>query len=95
MPGVLIVEAMAQVAGYSYCRKIGNRSDKSCFCHIDSAKFREARCSGDQLRLEVRSLKLKPSVAKIHAVATVDGAVAAEADIICRLVDNTEVAAAQ
>jgi 3-hydroxyacyl-[acyl-carrier-protein] dehydratase len=96
MPGVLIVEAMAQVAGVFVLNRMENRAEKLVFlATIDSAKFRRPVVPGDQLRLSVKFLKLKPSVAKIHGEATVDGVIAAEADIVCRLMDNTEGASGQ
>lgn len=89
MPGVLIVEAMAQTAGVLVLNRIQNRSEKLVFlAMIEQARFRKPVVPGDQLRIEVVFLKLKPSVAKIHAVATVDGVVVAEADLMCTLSDR-------
>ena len=74
MPGVLIIEAMAQTAGVLVLNRIKNRAEKLVFlAMIEQARFRKPVVPGDQLRIEVVFLKLKPSVAKIHAVATVDG----------------------
>jgi 3-hydroxyacyl-[acyl-carrier-protein] dehydratase len=96
MPGVLIVEAMAQVAGVFVLKRMENRDDKLVFlATIDSAKFRRPVIPGDQLRLSVKFLKMKPSVVKIHCEATVDGAIAAEAEMVCRLLDNASPAASQ
>lgn len=89
MPGVLIIEAMAQVAGILVLNRMQDRDSKLVFlAAIQEAKFRRPVMPGDQLRIEVKFLKLKPSVAKIQCQATVDGAVAAEAELICTLVDN-------
>lgn len=89
MPGVLIVEAMAQTAGVLVLNRIQNRSEKLVFlAMIEQARFRKPVVPGDQLRIEVVFLKLKPSVAKIHAVATVDGVIVAEADLMCTLSDR-------
>lgn len=89
MPGVLIVEAMAQTAGVLVLNRIKNRAEKLVFlAMIEQARFRKPVVPGDQLRIEVVFLKLKPSVAKIHAVATVDGVVVAEADLMCTLSDR-------
>ena len=89
MPGVLIVEAMAQTAGVLVLNRIQNRSEKLVFlAMIEQARFRKPVIPGDQLRIEVVFLKLKPSVAKIHAVATVEGVVVAEADLMCTLSDR-------
>ncbi len=89
MPGVLIIEAMAQTAGVLVLNRIKNRAEKLVFlAMIEQARFRKPVVPGDQLRIEVVFLKLKPSVAKIHAVATVDGVVVAEADLMCTLSDR-------
>ena len=89
MPGVLIVEAMAQTAGVLVFNRIQNRTGNLVFlAMIEQARFRKPVVPGDQLRIEVVFLKLKPTVAKIHAVATVDGAVVAEADLMCTLSDR-------
>ena len=91
MPGVLIIEAMAQVAGVLVLSKIENRASKVVFlATIENAKFRKPVLPGDQLRIEVTFLKLKPSVAKMQCKATVDGNLAAEADLVCTLVDNPQ-----
>jgi 3-hydroxymyristoyl/3-hydroxydecanoyl-(acyl carrier protein) dehydratase len=90
MPGVLIVEAMAQVAGVLVLNRMEDRNSKGVFlATIDQAKFRKPVVPGDQLRIEVDFLKLKPSVAKMKCVATVDGATVAEAELVCTLVDRS------
>jgi len=90
MPGVLIIEAMAQVAGVLVLSKIPDREKKLVFlATVEQAKFRKPVVPGDQLRIEVNILKLKPSVAKMHCEASVEGARAAEADLVCTLVDKT------
>jgi beta-hydroxyacyl-ACP dehydratase FabZ len=89
MPGVLIVEAMAQTAGVLVLSKIPDRDKKLVFlATIEQAKFRKPVVPGDQLRIEVNILKLKPSVAKMHCDATVAGERVAEADLLCTLVDK-------
>ena len=89
MPGVLIIEAMAQTAGVYVLSRIPDRDNKLVFfATIENAKFRRPVVPGDQLRIEVTFLKLKPTVAKMRGVATVDGVVAAEAEMMCRLVDK-------
>ena len=91
MPGVLIIEAMAQVAGVLVLNRIEDRASKAVFlATIEEAKFRKPVVPGDQLRIEVNFLKLKPSVAKIQAKATVDGALVAEAQLVCTLVDKAK-----
>jgi 3-hydroxyacyl-[acyl-carrier-protein] dehydratase len=90
MPGVLIIEAMAQVAGVLVLSRMQDRDRKLVFlATIEQAKFRKPVVPGDQLRIEVNLLKLKPSVAKMHCEATVEGARAAEADLVCTLVDKS------
>jgi 3-hydroxyacyl-[acyl-carrier-protein] dehydratase len=89
MPGVLIIEAMAQVAGVLVLSKIPDREKKLVFlATVEEAKFRKPVFPGDQLRLEVNILRLKPSVAKMHCEATVDGVRVAEADLVCTLADR-------
>ncbi|HUS08784.1 MAG TPA: 3-hydroxyacyl-ACP dehydratase FabZ [Bryobacteraceae bacterium] len=89
MPGVLIVEAMAQVAGVLVLNRIPNRAEKLVFlATIEQARFRKPVVPGDQLRIEVKFSRLKPSAAKIHGEATVNGVVVAEADLMCTLVDK-------
>src|ERR1700694_2393788 len=96
MPGVLIIEAMAQVAGVLVLNRISDRKEKLVFlAPIENAKFRRPVVPGDQLRLEANFLKLKPSVAKIQARATVDGVLVAEAELVCPLMDTREQEARQ
>jgi beta-hydroxyacyl-ACP dehydratase FabZ len=91
MPGVLIIEAMAQVAGVLVLHRMEDRENKLVFlATINEAKFRRPVVPGDQLRLEAVFVKLKPSVAKVRCTATVDGAVVAEAELVCTLMDNSE-----
>lgn len=89
MPGVLIVEAMAQVAGVLVLREIPDRANKLVFlAGVDNAKFRRPVLPGDQLRIEMKVVKKKASVAKMLGVATVDGAVVAEVEVLCKLADR-------
>jgi 3-hydroxyacyl-[acyl-carrier-protein] dehydratase len=89
MPGVLIIEAMAQTAGVLVLHRMQDRESKLVFlATIEEAKFRKPVVPGDQLRLEVTFLKLKPSVAKMQCTATVDGAKVAEALLVCTLLDK-------
>jgi beta-hydroxyacyl-ACP dehydratase FabZ len=89
MPGVLIVEAIAQAAGVLVLNRLKDRNEKLVFlAMIENARFRKPVIPGDQLRLEVIFHKLKPSVAKIHGIATVNGVVVAEADLMCTLRDK-------
>ena len=89
MPGVLIIEAMAQTAGVLVLKRMENRESKLVFlATIDQARFRKPVIPGDQLRIEVKFLKLKPSVAKMQCEATVDGVRVAEAELVCTLIDK-------
>ena len=91
MPGVLIIEAMAQVAAILVLNRVEDRENKIVFfASISEAKFRRPVVPGDQLRIEVNFLRLKPSVAKIQGKATVDGAVVAEAEIVATLSDRPQ-----
>ncbi|MBI3664691.1 MAG: 3-hydroxyacyl-ACP dehydratase FabZ [Acidobacteria bacterium] len=91
MPGVLIVEAMAQVGGVLLLSSIPDRDDKLVlFGSIEGAKFRRPVVPGDQLRLEVRVLNRKASVCKISGTATVGGVVVAEATLLCKLAEKNE-----
>src|SRR5262249_19771977 len=88
MPGVLIVEAMAQVAGVLVLSTIPDRHNKLVFlASIEQARFRRPVRPGDQLRIEMQVSRRKASVAKMHGTATVDGAIVAEAEVLCKLAD--------
>jgi beta-hydroxyacyl-ACP dehydratase FabZ len=94
MPGVLILEAMAQVAGIYVLHTMDRPEDKLVFlATIEEAKFRKPVVPGDQLRIEVKFQKLKPTVAKFTAEAKVEGAVVAQAQIMCTLVEKQQSAA--
>lgn len=91
MPGVLIVEAMAQAAGVLVLKSIPDRHRKVVLLvAIESARFRKPVIPGDTLRLEMSVLKRKASVAKMAGVATVDGVVVAEAEVMCKLADKED-----
>jgi 3-hydroxyacyl-[acyl-carrier-protein] dehydratase len=91
MPGVLIVEAMAQTAGVLVLKSIEDRASKLVLLvSIEYAKFRKPVVPGDQLRMELQMLKRKASVAKMSGKATVDGVLVAEAEVMCKLEDKQE-----
>ncbi len=93
MPGVLIVEAMAQTAGVMMLASLPDRETKLVFfTGIDGAKFRRPVVPGDQLRLELTVLKLRPRYIKLRGEAYVDGQLVAEAEISSALVDRSIVA---
>jgi beta-hydroxyacyl-ACP dehydratase FabZ len=89
MPGVLIVEAMAQVAGVLVLKSLGGRNQKLVLlATVEEAKFRKPVVPGDQLRIEMTVERRKASVAKMSGIATVDGTVVAEAIVMCKLADR-------
>jgi 3-hydroxyacyl-[acyl-carrier-protein] dehydratase len=95
MPGVLIIEALAQTAGVLVLNSIPDRESKLVLLvSIESAKFRRPVVPGDQLRLEMAVLKRKASVAKMAGSATVNGNVVAEAIMMCKLADKSEISPA-
>jgi len=90
MPGVLIVEAMAQVAGVLVLSQIPDRKSKLVLlAGVDGAKFRKPVRPGDQLRIEMKLSKRKATMAKMAGTASVDGVVVAEAEMLCVLADRT------
>src|SRR3954470_7360900 len=96
MPGVLIIEAMAQTAGVLVLKSMEDRDRKLVLLvAVENARFRRPVVPGDTLRMEMKVLKRKASVAKMAGVATVDGVVVAEAEVMCKLADKEEKAAAQ
>ena len=91
MPGVLIVEAMAQVAGILVLKSIPDRHSKLVLlASVDEAKFRKPVLPGDQLRIEMRMERRKATVVKMRGEATVEGVVVAEAVLMCKLADRPE-----
>jgi 3-hydroxyacyl-[acyl-carrier-protein] dehydratase len=91
MPGVLIVEAMAQCAGVLVLQSMPDRANKLVLLvAVENARFRKPVVPGDTLRMEMRVLKKKASVAKMAGIATVDGVVVAEAEVMCKLADKEE-----
>lgn len=91
MPGVLIIEAMAQVGGILISRVNANARGKIMFlASVDEAKFRKPVVPGDQLRIEMKILKMKSTVAKLQGTATVEGLVVAEATLMCKVANREE-----
>jgi 3-hydroxyacyl-[acyl-carrier-protein] dehydratase len=90
MPGVLIVEALAQVGAVAMLKKEENRGRLAFFAGIDGCRFKKQVKPGDQLRLEVEIIRLRGPVGKGKAVATVDGEVACEAEITFALGEKKE-----
>jgi beta-hydroxyacyl-ACP dehydratase FabZ len=91
MPGVLIVEAMAQVAGILVLRSIPDRKTKLVLlASVEEAKFRRPVRPGDQLRIEMKMERRKATVVKMRGAVTVEGAVVAEATLMCKLAERPE-----
>ncbi|HXG92771.1 MAG TPA: 3-hydroxyacyl-ACP dehydratase FabZ [Blastocatellia bacterium] len=92
MPGVLIVEAMAQTAGVLMLATIPDRQSKLVFfTGVDNAKFRRPVVPGDQLRLELTVLRLRPRYIRLRGEAFVDGQLVAEAEISSSLVERSAI----
>lgn len=90
MPGVLVIEAMAQTAGVLIYHEVENPETKlMLFTGLDAARFRQPVFPGDTLRLELKVLKLRSRFVKLHGEATVDGRVVAEAEITSVIVDRS------
>lgn len=89
MPGVLQIEALAQVGAILALREFEDRADKiPFFSGIDKARFRRPVVPGDTLFLEVVALRIGSKVQKMQGVARVDGQITAEAEIMCILGDR-------
>jgi beta-hydroxyacyl-ACP dehydratase FabZ len=89
MPGVLIVEALAQTGGLLLLGQLAEREGKIFyFMALDNVKFRRPVVPGDQLRMEVEMVQFRGKVAKMKGVARVDGQVATEAEMMACVVDK-------
>lgn len=89
MPGVLVVEAMAQAGGVLLLTEFPDREHKLLlFTAIERAKFRRPVVPGDQLRIEVDVLVWRGNAGRMQGKGYVDGKVACEAIISCRLLDR-------
>ena len=89
MPGVLVIEAIAQAGAVLMLHDMADRDDKLVFfTGIDKARFRRTVVPGDQLRLTVEIVKSRPKNCKFRGTAEVDGRKVAEADIMSALVDR-------
>jgi 3-hydroxyacyl-[acyl-carrier-protein] dehydratase len=88
MPGVLMIEAMAQTGAVLLMSDLAEeRHDKLVvFTGIETAKFRRAVLPGDQLRIEAVTLNWRKTAMKMHGLATVEGKLACEATITCMVV---------
>jgi 3-hydroxyacyl-[acyl-carrier-protein] dehydratase len=95
MPGVLIIEGLAQTAGALCIHYIGEtyRPQLVYFMGIDRAKFRKPVVPGDQLRYHVRKVRSRGRAWRFYGEAKVDGQIVAEAEISAMIVDTPETAA--
>ena len=91
MPGVLVVEALAQCGGVLALRSVPDRDKKVVlFASIDSCRFRAPVTPGDQLRLELDIIRKRGSVIKMQGRAFVRDRLVAEAVLMCSIADRTE-----
>jgi 3-hydroxyacyl-[acyl-carrier-protein] dehydratase len=89
MPGVLQIEALAQVGAILALREFADRTNKiPFFSGIEKAKFRRPVVPGDTLVLEVKALRIGSKVQKMYGEAKVDGQITAEAEIMCIIGDR-------
>jgi UDP-3-O-[3-hydroxymyristoyl] N-acetylglucosamine deacetylase / 3-hydroxyacyl-[acyl-carrier-protein] dehydratase len=89
MPGVLIIEAMAQVGGLLLMDAIDNPEDKVVyFMTMDKVKWRRPVTPGDQLVFELEMLQFRRHVCRMKGVGYVDGQIVAEAELMARIVDR-------
>jgi beta-hydroxyacyl-ACP dehydratase FabZ len=90
MPGVLILEAMAQVGGFLLMRSLDARAEKKVvyFTGIEKAKFRRPVVPGDQIQFEVEILQLRRQVCRMRGEAFVEGKLVAEAEMSSVVVDR-------
>lgn len=90
MPGVLIIEALAQAGGFLALKAMGGGPKIAFFAGVDNCKFRRPVVPGDQLRLECTVTAQKGSVWKMYGEATVDGVLSAKGDMTASLVDRPD-----
>jgi 3-hydroxyacyl-[acyl-carrier-protein] dehydratase len=96
MPGVLIIEAIAQAGAALLLTEYpaeARASKLMVFTSIDGARFRRPVVPGDQLRIEVTVLNWRSNAVKMHGTAMVDGKLACEATVMCAMTDRKPVAA--
>jgi len=90
MPGVLIIECMAQVGGILALKALGGEKRLAYFAGIDNARFRRPVVPGDQLRIQIDVIAHKGPVWKMHGEAKVGDVVVAKADVTASIVLNAD-----
>jgi 3-hydroxyacyl-[acyl-carrier-protein] dehydratase len=96
MPGVLIIESMAQTGGLLLLQEVPDREKKLLyFAAVDGARFRRPVVPGDQLRVEMTVINWRGDFCKLEGRATVNGQLAAEATLMCKMVDREAPAKAE
>jgi 3-hydroxyacyl-[acyl-carrier-protein] dehydratase len=89
MPGVIILEALAQAGGLLLLLEIPDRDNKLLFlAAVDAVRFRRPVVPGNQLKLEINVISWRGDFCKLEGKATVDGQLAAEATLMCKMVDR-------
>jgi 3-hydroxyacyl-[acyl-carrier-protein] dehydratase len=82
MPGVLVIEAMAQAGGLAVAAQMDTTTSVPLLAGVDKARFKKVVEPGDQLRIEVKVEKVKGGIGKINAVCTVDGELVCQAELL-------------
>ena len=96
MPGVLIIEALAQAGGLLLLLEVPDRDSKLLYLvAVDGVRFRRPVVPGDQLKLELDVLSWRGDFCKLEGKATVDGQLAVEATLMCKMVDREPPAKAE
>jgi 3-hydroxyacyl-[acyl-carrier-protein] dehydratase len=91
MPGVLVIEAMAQAGGIIMMHELPDRHEKLVvFTSIERAKFRQPITPGDQIRMEIDVLAFRSRAGRIEGKAYVDGKLACEATLTCQVVPRAQ-----
>jgi 3-hydroxyacyl-[acyl-carrier-protein] dehydratase len=86
MPGVLMVEAMAQVAGVLFLSQPENKGKVPFFCGIDKVRFRRPVVPGDRIEFKIKVLKVRRNTGKVEAEARVDGELVTGGELMFQLV---------
>jgi len=90
MPGVLIIEALAQTAGVLALKREENRGKLAYFASINNAKFRKPVFPGDTLMLEIEVTRYRTGIVQVHGKAKVRDEVVTEADLLCTIFKQKE-----